>query len=164
MRKKVAYLLQRTVLRIFCLKERTIGIIYGFFLKKVGQDFRVGKNVYISGMNNIEIGNNIHLNHNCYLAGMGGITIEDNVLFSPNVKIFSFTHNYHNKKTDIILQGFKCEPVKIGKGSWLCADAVILPGINIGVHSVIAAGSVVTKDVPNNCLVGGVPAKLIKKI
>lgn len=152
------------VLRLIVIRQKIKGKIYGYFMKKTGEDFQIGSNVYISGMNYIILGKNIHLHNNCQLIGGGGIIIEDNVLFSPGVKIYSTTHQYKDRKKDIMFQPFIHKKVRIGKGSWLCADTIILPGVTIGKHCVIASGSVVRNNIPDYTLAGGTPAKIIKKI
>jgi acetyltransferase-like isoleucine patch superfamily enzyme len=96
---------------------------------------------------------------------MRKITIEDDVLISANVFIGDNIHDYNDKKIPILKQKnlFKGE-VLIKSGSFVGINSVILPGVTIGVNSVIGAGSVVTKDVPDYCVVVGNPAKVIKTI
>ena len=72
--------------------------------------------------------------------------------------------NFEDKEKRIDEQGITTKPIIIGDDVWIGANAVILPGVTIGKHCVVAAGAVVTKDVPDNTIVGGVPAKEIKKI
>ncbi|MFA6329466.1 MAG: acyltransferase [Candidatus Micrarchaeia archaeon] len=143
---------------------RLKGIFYGFFLKKVGANFKVDQNVYLSGLHNVKIGDNITIGNGSFLVGGGGIEIGDNVLIAQGVKIYSETHKYQNTEVDIIFQGGESRKVTIGKGSWLGANSIILPGIHIGKHCVVGAGSVVTKNIPDFSVVVGVPARIIKKI
>ena len=88
------------------------------------------------------------------------IVIGDYAVLSPRVTIVTGTHplcGYPGRIGPTI-----CKPVEIKDGAWVCTGAIILPGITIGVRSVVAAGSVVTRDVPDNTMVGGIPAKVIK--
>jgi acetyltransferase-like isoleucine patch superfamily enzyme len=106
------------------------------------------------------IGNNVFINHGCSFLDLGGITIEDDVLIGPQVKLVTENHPVEpsNRKS------LDLKSIHIGKNVWLGAGAIILPGVTVGENSIVAAGAVVTKDVPNNTIVGGVPARVIKKI
>ncbi len=96
----------------------------------------------------------------CYLDGRNGIIIGENVWIAPHVYIISMNHNALNYKKYV-----KDPPVKIGKNSLLSANCTILPGVELGEHTIVAAGAVVTKSFPEgNLLIGGVPAKIIKKL
>ena len=108
----------------------------------------------------ITIGKNVFINHACSFLDMGGITIEDNVLIGPKVNLITENHplNPNDRKTLI------CKPIVIKRNAWIGAAATILPGVTIGENAVVAAGAVVTTDVPPNTIVGGVPAKFIKNI
>jgi acetyltransferase-like isoleucine patch superfamily enzyme len=111
---------------------------------------------------NITIGTGCYFNFNVFLDTTGEITIGNNVVFGHNIKIITSNHRTENpefRAGDVYTQ-----PVTIGDGTWLSADVTILPGVTIGKGVVIAAGAVVSKDVPDNVLVGGVPAKVIKEL
>ena len=95
----------------------------------------------------ITIGKNVFINHGCSFLDLGGILIEDDVLIDPS----------NRKSLDL-------KKIVIKKNVWIGAGATVLPGVTIGENSIVAAGAVVTKDVPENTIVGGVPAKIIKKI
>jgi acetyltransferase-like isoleucine patch superfamily enzyme len=95
----------------------------------------------------------------------GMIIIEDNALIGSGVHIYTANHEFRNLDKDIYYQGHQlARSVTIHHGCWIGANAVILPGVNIGRNSVVGAGSVVTKDVPERTVFAGSPAKLIKKI
>lgn len=111
----------------------------------------------------ITIGNRTGISARVYLAGQGGITIGNDVIFGPNVQVFSENHIYSNSEKTIKEQGVTKKPVIIGNNCWIGAGATILAGVMIGDGSVIAAGSVVTKSVPANSIVAGVPAKVLKE-
>ncbi len=108
----------------------------------------------------IQIGKNVFINHACSFLDMGGITIEDHVLIGPKVNLITENHpsDPANRRTLI------STPIRIKRNAWIGAAATILPGVTIGENAIVAAGAVVSKDVPANTIVGGVPAKFIKKI
>lgn len=110
----------------------------------------------------IVIGNNVGISQNCFIQVRGKVTIGDDVIIGPNVSIFSENHIFKDKSIPTRLQGVSRQGVNIGSNVWIGTKAILLDGINIGSNSVIAAGSVVTKDVEENTIVAGVPAKTLK--
>lgn len=108
----------------------------------------------------IRIGRNVFINHACSFLDMGGITIEDDVLIGPKVNLI--TENHPLDPTD--RKALIAKPILIKRNAWIGAGVTILPGVTIGENAVVAAGAVVSKDVPENSIVGGVPAKLIRNI
>lgn len=108
----------------------------------------------------IQIGKNVFINHACTFLDLGGIVIEDDVLIAPKVSIITENHPVNPKERKIL----DLKSVTIRRNVWIGANATILPGVTVGENSVIAAGAVVTKDVPANTVVGGIPAKVVKKI
>ena len=110
----------------------------------------------------ITIGNNVGFAQNCFIQVRGKVFIEDNVILGPNVSIFSENHKYDNYNLPINEQGVERKGVRIEYGVWVGSRTIILDGVTIGKNSIIAAGSVITKDVKPNTIVGGVPAKFIK--
>jgi acetyltransferase-like isoleucine patch superfamily enzyme len=95
---------------------------------------------------------------------IGPVTIGSHVNLAQGITITALNHNFEDKSQRIDDQGVSTDPVIVGDDIWIGANAVILPGVSIGHHSVVAAGAVVTKDVPPHSLVAGVPAKIIKEI
>ena len=95
---------------------------------------------------------------------IGPVCIGSHVNLAQGITVTALNHNFEDKEKRIDEQGITTKPVIIGDDVWIGANAVILPGVTIGKHCVVAAGAVVTKDVPDNTIVGGVPAKEIKKI
>ena len=95
---------------------------------------------------------------------IGPVTIGSHVNLAQGITVTALNHNFSDTERRIDEQGVSTKPVVIEDDIWIGANAVILPGVRIGCHSVIAAGSVVTKDVPPHSLVAGVPAKKIRQI
>ncbi|HDR4604255.1 MULTISPECIES: sugar O-acetyltransferase [Bacillus] len=109
---------------------------------------------------NITIGKNVFFNTGCSFQDRGGIHIRDNCMIGMNVTIATLNHGL-TLETRNTTYAF---PVTIGENVWIGSSATILPGVTIGNNSVVAAGAVVTKDVPANTVVAGVPAKVVKVI
>lgn len=107
-----------------------------------------------------KIGSNVFINHACSFLDMGGITIEDEVLIGPRVNLVTENHPLDPTNRRALIT----KPILIKKNAWIGAGATILPWVTIGENSVVAAGAVVSKDVPDNVVVGGIPAKIIKSI
>jgi acetyltransferase-like isoleucine patch superfamily enzyme len=116
--------------------------------------------LYINYGKNTTIGKNVFINFDCVFLDLGGITIEDNVLIAPKVSLLSEGHPLSPADRQSLVPGH----IHIKKNAWIGAGAIILPGITIGENAVVAAGAVVSKDVPDNTIVGGVPAKIIRSI
>jgi len=110
----------------------------------------------------IKIGNNSAIGAQSFLGGQGGIEIGDDVIMGAQVKIFSENHNFEYSNILIRKQGESRKGIKINNNCWIGAGATILDGVNLGNGCIVAAGSVVTKSFPNNSVVAGVPAKIIK--
>jgi acetyltransferase-like isoleucine patch superfamily enzyme len=108
----------------------------------------------------ITIGKNVFINHACSFLDMGGITIEDDVLIGPRVNLV--TENHPANAAD--RRGLITKPIIIKRNAWIGASATILPGVTVGENAIVAAGAVVSKNVADNTVVGGVPAKFIKII
>ena len=108
----------------------------------------------------IRIGKDVFINHACSFLDMGGILIEDNVLIGPKVSLITENHPLD----PVNRRSLVSKPILIKRNAWIGAAATILPGVTIGENSVVAAGAVVTADVPANTVIGGVPAKFIKNI
>lgn len=108
----------------------------------------------------IRLGHDVFVNHACSFLDLGGVTLEDGVMVGPRVNITSETHPAHvgNRKT--LVPG----AVLVRRNAWIGVAATIMPGVTIGENAVVAAGAVVTTDVPANSVVGGVPAKVIKRL
>ena len=131
---------------IFELGKRSVIEDYSVINNAVG-------NLLIGNNTRVGIGNTI----------IGPVTISDNVNIGQNVTISGLNHNYEDPSKTISEQGVGTSPIKIENDVWIGANSVVLPGIQIGNHSIIGAGSVITKDVPSYSVAVGNPARIIKR-
>jgi acetyltransferase-like isoleucine patch superfamily enzyme len=116
---------------------------------------------YTTGGADIRLGRRIFINQNCTMYDLGGIDIGDDVLIGPNVSLITSGHPIEpSRRRD----GVIAKPIVIGRNVWIAAGVTIIGGVTVGENAVVAAGSVVTRDVPPNTLVGGNPARVIRVI
>ena len=109
---------------------------------------------------NIHVGKNVFINSGCRFQDHGGITLGDGTLVGHNVVLATLNHGFAPEDRGSLYP----KPICTGKNVWIGANATVLPGVTIGDNAIVAAGAVVTKNVPENVIVGGVPAKEIGKI
>ena len=107
--------------------------------------------------NRVKFGKNVFINHSAILSASGGIEFEDGVSIAPGCRIATINHDFNERHTK-----YTYGKVTIKKNAWLGMNVTICPDVTIGEYAVVAAGAVVTKDVPDYAVVGGVPAKVIK--
>ena len=110
----------------------------------------------------LKVGNNSSIGPFAYIGCSGYIEIGDNVMISPRVSIYSENHNFEHSERPMIEQGVTRSYVKIENDCWIAANAIILAGVTVGKGAIVAAGAVVTKDVPPFSIVAGNPAQVIK--
>lgn len=111
---------------------------------------------------NIRVGNNFSANFNCVILDVGPVVIGDNVMLAPNASIFTAGHPVHPDSRN---SGYEYGiSVTIGSNVWIGGNAVINPGVTIGDNVVIGSGSVVTKDIPGNCIAVGNPCRVVREI
>lgn len=127
-----------------------------------GLNVRINENVYLRNIHNLSVGSNVSIWPMTYIECSGGVTIGNNVSIAHGVTIMSEEHNYKEKDIPIKEQGKSYASVTIEDNVWIGAKAIILSGVTVGTGSIVGAGAVVTKDIPCNVIVGGVPAKVIK--
>src|ERR1700742_5199013 len=129
--------------------------------KKVDDSFLLIPPFYTTGGFDISIGRNVFVNQNCTFYDLGGLDIADDVMIGPNVSIITSGHPIEpsQRRACVI-----AKPIVSERTVWIGAGTTILGGVTVGENSVVAAGSVVTKDVPPNTLVGGNPARVIRSI
>lgn len=107
--------------------------------------------------NRVKFGKGVFINHSAILSASGGIEFEDGVMAAPGLRIATINHDMNNRHT-LYTYG----KVTVKKNAWLGMNVTICPGVTIGQYAVVGAGAVVTKDVPDYAVVGGVPAKIIQ--
>ena len=127
---------------------------------EIDQSVAVFTPLYINYGKHTKIGKNVFINFNCTFLDLGGITIDDNVLLAPNVCLLSEGHPISPEERHSLIP----RPIHIKKNAWIGAGASILQGVTIGENSIVAAGAVVSKDVPDNSIAGGIPAKVLKSL
>jgi len=109
--------------------------------------------------NRVKFGKGVFINHSAILSASGGIEFEEGVMAAPGLRIATINHDMYNRHFT-----YTYSKVLIKKNAWLGLNVTICPGVTIGKYAVVAAGAVVTKDVPDYAVVGGVPAKVIKML
>lgn len=129
---------------------------------KMGKGLWLQSPFYCDYGKNIELGENVYFNFNCVILDVAKVFIGSNVMMGPNVQIYTAGHPLDMQKRRDAQEFGKT--IRIGNDVWIGGSAILCPGVTVGDRSVIAAGAVVTKDVPADVVVGGNPAKLIKKI
>ena len=135
-------------------------LISGLIGQEVDDNFGLFPPFYTDYGMNIKLGKHVFINSGCCFQDQGGIEIGDNVQLGHQTVIATLNHDLNPQKRWNMIPA----PVKIGNNVWIGSHATILSGVTIGDNAVIAAGAVVTKDVPANVVIGGVPAKIIKVI
>lgn len=128
--------------------------------KKVDRSFRMFPPFYTDFGKNITIGKDVFINSGCHFQDQGGIEIGNGALIGHNVVLATINHDLNPKEN----RKNHYAPIKIGAHVWIGSNATVLPGVTIGDYAVVAAGAVVTRDVPAMTVVGGVPAKVLKVV
>ncbi|TNX42190.1 chorismate mutase [Enterococcus faecium] len=129
---------------------------------------RTGKKIYMEPVINFDygynifVGENFYANFNCTFLDVSTIEIGDNCMFAPNVQLYTATHPLHPVKRNSGLEYAK--PIKIGNNVWLGGGVIVTPGVTLGENVVVGAGSVVTKSFPDNVVIAGNPARIIKTV
>ncbi len=144
----------------FCTADELRELFSRLIGKKVDESFGLFPPFYADYGQNIAVGKNVFINSGCCFQDQGGIEIGDGCLIGQQVVIATLNHDLSPENRGNMFPA----PVKIGNNVWIGAHATILPGVTVGDNAVIAAGAVVTRDVPADTVVAGVPAKIIKSI
>lgn len=131
-------------------------------LGSIGKDFWIEPPFFCDYGYNIHAGEQVFFNFDCVVLDVSQVTIGDRCLFGPKVQIYTATHPVNWQVRGSLLE--YGAPITIGSDVWVGGGAIICPGVTIGDRSIIAAGAVVTRDVPEDVMVGGNPAKIIKKL
>jgi maltose O-acetyltransferase len=136
--------------------------VFQDLLGEIGKEFWIEPPFYCDYGYNIRAGQQVYFNFDCVILDVSQVTIGDRCLFGPKVQIYTATHPVNWKVRGSLLE--YGTPITIGSDVWVGGGAILCPGVGIGDRSIIAAGAVVTKDVPSDVLVGGNPAKIIKRL
>ncbi|HEY9345245.1 MAG TPA: sugar O-acetyltransferase [Inquilinus sp.] len=129
--------------------------------KTVDDGFLLIPPFFTTGGTDISVGRNVFINQNCTFYDLGGLDIADDVMIGPNVSLITSGHPIEPAQRRACVVA---KPIVIERNVWIAAGAIVIGGVTIGENSVVAAGSVVTRDVPPNSLVGGNPARVIRSI
>lgn len=124
---------------------------------------RLFKYAELKAKGNLIIGDNFYLNKYSRVIAFSDIYIGNNVTIAQFVSILDHDHHYKFKGDDLLLENYDSKIIRIGNNVWIADKAVILKGVTVGNNVIVAANTVVNKDVPDNCLVAGVPFKIIKR-
>lgn len=135
---------------------------YRLLAKKIGKNFIIASGSVIWAPENIEIGDNVYVNVNVSLNAQWWLVIGNNVLIWPNSSIWTSNHNFEDPNIPINKQGDVFSNVFIGNDVWIGAGSIVLPWVHIGTGSIIGAGSIVTKNIPEYVVAVWNPAKVIR--
>lgn len=146
---------------LYKVKTAGRGFYWKLFFKKFGKESKIYGRIVVHSPENVEFGDFSTLNEGVFLNARGSIKIGNNVRISSHVIINTGGLNYVSQA---VRKPHTTDSVVIKDGVWLTSGVIINPGVTIGENAVVAAGAVVTKDVADNTIVAGVPARLIKEI
>ena len=128
------------------------------FLGNIGEGSRVMPPITVVRGNSVKIGRGVVIMNNALMMAAGGITIDDGVMVAANAQLISNNHDLYDHAV------LTCKPVHLKRNCWIGAGATILPGVTVGENAVVGAGSIVTRDVEENTVVAGNPARVVKKL
>ena len=158
-----AYDVRRLLMDLNCnyhTHDEIVSIFSEITGKHVDRSFGLFSPFYTEFGLNITVGKNVFINAGCQFQDHGGIVLEDGVLIGHNTVIATLNHDQDFRRRSSLIP----KPVRICRDVWIGAGCVICPGVTVGEHSIVAAGAVVTKDVPPDVVVAGVPARVIKRL
>ena len=173
--KLLAYIrfLKLKLFNIKSLKKCNLGVIgkncnlhlnYPNSITQISNRFMIFGHNEIINEGILTIGKNLTMNHYSRIVCLEEILIGDNVTIAAFVSILDHDHKYSFESNKLVLSGYQSSRVKIGNNVWIGDKTTILKGVSVGDNVIIGANSLVIKDVPSNCIVGGVPAKVIKQL
>lgn len=164
-KKKVLFILYKITAKWLPISQRSVisKKFRGFWARRIvagfGNNVNIERNAVFSP--ELNIGNNSGIGIDCEIYGP--VTIGDNVMMGPEVVIYTSGHKHDRTDIPMVNQGSsEVKPVIIGSDVWIGRRVIIMPGVTIGDGVIIGAGAVVTKNIPNYCIAGGVPAKVIR--
>jgi galactoside O-acetyltransferase len=150
-----------TILRIFYNYIITHNTI--FLINDIGEGNKFDKNITIHKPEKLKIGNENFFGENVHLIANGGIEIGNKCAIAADCKFITRQHTYGEKDIFITDQIGKKKPIKIGDDCWFGYNCIVLPGVTLGKGCVVAAGAVVNRSFDDYSVIGGVPAKILKK-
>ena len=128
-----------------------------------GDQVTLNRFAYVQGgIGGVRLGDHVEINNYTIINGTGGVDIGQDTLVGPGAKLISYQHGFRKGAT-IRSQPVEARPIRVGRDCWIGANAVVMAGVSIGDGAVVGAGAVVTRDVPPNTVVAGVPAVVIKQ-
>jgi acetyltransferase-like isoleucine patch superfamily enzyme len=131
---------------------------------KCGKNVSIHQGVYLKSIRKLAIGNNVSIHPMCYIDAAGGLEIKDNVSIAHSCSILTTNHQWSDISIPIKYNNIIYGKVSINDDVWIGCGCRILAGVTIGNRAIVAAGAVVNKNVENNTIVGGIPAKILKNI
>jgi len=139
---------------------RIRGAIHRPFLKECGRNLQVAQYAKLEHHNQIEIGDDVYIGHGSWISGLrGGVLLEDEVMLGPYVKMVSSNHTFCNGSARFA-KGIGGR-ITIGSGSWIASGVTVTAGVAVGRSCLLAAGAVVTKNIPDGSIAAGIPARII---
>lgn len=132
--------------------------------RAIGDNVFLGPNLEVRGWESWSIGSNVSLHNSCFIDATGGLTIRSDVSIAHQCSIITFEHTWSDLARPIRDNPHEYGPIEIDSDVWVGCGSRILAGVKIGSRAIVAAGSVVTKDVPPRVIVGGVPAKVLRSM
>lgn len=140
------------------LSEEYNALVKELFIGNIGEGSRVMPPITVVRGNSVKIGRGVVIMNNALMMAAGGITIDDGVMVAANAQLISNNHDLYDHAV------LTCKPVHLKRNCWIGAGATILPGVTVGENAVVGAGSIVTRDVEDNTVVAGNPARVVKKL
>ena len=140
------------------LSEEYNALVKELFIGNIGEGSRVMPPITVVRGNSVKIGRGVVIMNNALMMAAGGITIDDGVMVAANAQLISNNHDLYDHAI------LTCKPVHLKRNCWIGAGATILPGVTVGENAVVGAGSIVTRDVEDNTVVAGNPARVVKKL
>ena len=140
------------------LSEEYNALVKELFLGNIGEGSRVMPPITVVRGNSVKIGRGVVIMNNALMMAAGGITIDDGVMVAANAQLISNNHDLYDHAV------LTCKPVHLKRNCWIGAGATILPGVTVGENAVVGAGSIVTRDVEDNTVVAGNPARVVKRL